>query len=558
MSKPKKPARKNFIQKVDAYIRTYNYLGLVFAVVFFCLSIFPSLLPRSWFFQGLISGAALAVGYGVGTFGSFATRWLFERDVLVKAKPHAWRVLYVASIVIIGVFLALGEAWQNELRTLVQVEPKEQAYVLRVLVLAILVGIGCVRLGRRVRRLYNWLLVRVDKLMPRRISVAASFVVMFMFISWVISGAFVGFLGTTSSYMFDRKNRSTAANITQPSLPTRSGSTPSHVTWDTIGREGQKFVSQGLSQAELQNFSGVAAKQQIRLYSGVNTAPTAQERADLVVQEIRRTKAFERKIVVITIPTGTGWINAPTVDALEYMYNGDTAIVAQQYSFLPSWISFLVDKERAQETGKELFNAVYAEWSKLPQDERPKLIMYGLSLGAFGGQAAFSGPGDLVHSIDGALWQGTPGDTELWQEVTRRRDAGTPQWQPVIDQHREIRFASQNDELPAKPSDWGSHRVLYLQHGSDPIVWFNFDELPLNEPDWFNEKRAPEVMNNTTWVPLLSFFQLAADQVVGMSVPKTYGHNYESTVARAWATVTTPDNWSEQKSAKLQSIIDAY
>lgn len=38
--------------------------------------------------------------------------------------------------------------------------------------------------------------------------------------------------------------------------------------------------------------------------------------------------------------------DAHAARGIELMYNGDTAIVATQYSFLPSWISFLADKRR--------------------------------------------------------------------------------------------------------------------------------------------------------------------------------------------------------------------
>ena len=45
--------------------------------------------------------------------------------------------------------------------------------------------------------------------------------------------------------------------------------------------------------------------------------------------------------------------------ALEYMTGGDSAIVAIQYSYLPSWISYLVDQSTAGEAGRALFDAVY-------------------------------------------------------------------------------------------------------------------------------------------------------------------------------------------------------
>lgn len=544
------------LKRIDGYIHSYNYLGLIFAVAFFCLSLYPSLLPRTWFFQGLVSAFALAIGYGFGALASFTTRWMFERDILVKYKPAAWKLLYIIGSLLVLTFLILGGIWQNELRTILQV-PQEDAYILRVFALAATTGVLLVHLGRKIRKLNDWLLRKIDRFLPRRISAAISLLLVVVFISWVISGAFIGFLGTVSSYLYDKKNRSTPDGIVQPTSITRSGSKDSLISWDTLGYQGQKFVAQGPSQQQLHDFTNQPTKEQIRVYAGVNSAATARERAELALRELRRTDAFKRKVLVIATPTGTGWLNAQSMDALEYIYGGDTAVVAQQYSYLPSWISFLVDKQKAQDTGKALFNEVYAEWSAMPQGSRPKLIMYGLSLGAFGGQSAFSGQSSMVHSIDGALWQGTPGDTELWKEVTAQRDAGSPEWQPTIDTGRNVRFASNNADIQRDSTNWEKQRVLYMQHGSDPIVWFNLD-LPLHKSDWYSEQRAPDVLDNTIWVPFLSFFQLAADQVVGMSVPRDFGHNYETTVARAWAAVTNAPDWTEQKAEALQAIIDKY
>ena len=56
------------------------------------------------------------------------------------------------------------------------------------------------------------------------------------------------------------------------------------------------------------------------------------------------------------------------------MTGGDSAIVSIQYSYLPSWISYLVDQKEAREAGRALFDAVYDRWSQLSIDDRPKLI----------------------------------------------------------------------------------------------------------------------------------------------------------------------------------------
>ncbi len=86
--------------------------------------------------------------------------------------------------------------------------------------------------------------------------------------------------------------------------------------------------------------------------NGINAA------AELAARELQRQGGLRRKVIAVATTTGTGWINEAEADAMEYMYNGDTAIVSMQYSFLPSWLSFLVDKENARHAGQALFEAV--------------------------------------------------------------------------------------------------------------------------------------------------------------------------------------------------------
>ena len=145
---------------------------------------------------------------------------------------------------------------------------------------------------------------------------------------------------------------------------------------------------------------------------GLDSADTAQGRAELAVRELERTGAFDREVLVVAAATGTGWLEPAAVNSVEYLHGGDTAIASIQYSFLPSWISFLVDKERAADAGQALFDAVYDRWSDLPAKQRPKLIAYGLSLGSFAGQAAFASPVDMAARTDGALWLGSPSFSE--------------------------------------------------------------------------------------------------------------------------------------------------
>ncbi len=63
------------------------------------------------------------------------------------------------------------------------------------------------------------------------------------------------------------------------------------------------------------------------------------------------------------------------------MHRGDTAIVSMQYSYLPSWITILVDPQRSRVAAHILFDEIYAYWKTLPKDKRPRLYLHGLSLG---------------------------------------------------------------------------------------------------------------------------------------------------------------------------------
>ncbi len=119
------------------------------------------------------------------------------------------------------------------------------------------------------------------------------------------------------------------------------------------------------------------------------------------------------------------------------MYNGNTAIVSMQYSFLPSWLSFLVDKENARQAGQALFEAVDAMVKERPEGKRPKLVVFGESLGSFGGEAPFLALNNLVARTDGALFSGPTFNNTIWEDLTRNRDKGSPDVAAHLRQGRE-------------------------------------------------------------------------------------------------------------------------
>src|SRR5262249_46794973 len=161
--------------------------------------------------------------------------------------------------------------------------------------------------------------------------------------------------------------------------PEKSGSPASYAKWDTLGYQGRNFVATGPSAEDLEAINGRPAREPIRVYVGLETADTAEGRLNVLLSELERTHAFDPKFMVIIPTTGTGWVNPVAANSIEMMYNGDTALVAMQYSYLPSWISFLADQQNALNAGKDLIDAVHERWSHQPFEKRPKLALYGES-----------------------------------------------------------------------------------------------------------------------------------------------------------------------------------
>jgi uncharacterized membrane protein len=318
--------------------------------------------------------------------------------------------------------------------------------------------------------------------------------------------------------------------------------------------EGRNFVARGPSTSELQAFSGVPAKQPIRVYVGLDSASTAQERAALAVKELERSGAFDRALLVVAGTTGTGWLEPQTVDTIEYEWNGDDAIVGIQYSYLPSWISTLVDAQKAADAGKAVYDAVYAKWKTLPESTRPKLMAYGLSLGSYSIQSAFTSASDITTRTQGAVLVGSPNFSQPWGQIALDRDPGSPEWKPVYRDGAQIRYSGTPSDLASSAGPYGPPRIAYAQHANDPVVWWS-PQLLVREPDWLAEPPGPGRTPTMRWYPLITFLQVTVDQFVGVNVPDGQGHNYGGAMPATWATASQPPGWTDADTLRLEEII---
>ena len=542
-----------------------KFVGVAFGALFFCLSLTPSLLPREWIFQGLIGGINAAFGYGLGVVIGKAT----YRMVLRGARwwPPPARVLFwmKAGVVAIAptacvLMLIPAASWQRQVSALMGIEGPTTLGYLRTLMVAVVVGALLVSTFRvlidAVKLLARMLIRRWHLHDEVALFIGTTIVVallIMLFNGVLVRGFFAG-----ANAVFQPRDTATPAGLSQPLLPEKSGSPASLAPWDSLGYQGRNFVGSGPHAADLARLNGRPAKEPIRVYAGLHTAPDDQGRLAAVIGELERTGAFTRKLLVIAPTTGTGWIDPVAASSLEMMYNGDTAIVGLQYSYLPSWISFLADRQKSMDSGRMLIDTVHERWQQLPPDHRPKLVLYGESLGSMAGQAAFGWLPDIRGmGFDAVLWVGPPQASPLWHALIVRRDPHTTEVQPRYDNGRTVRFSEAID-----PSDvtrltgppWTGTRVLFLQHPSDPVVWWSPDLL-FSQPEWLIEPRGQDRSALMRWYPVVTFWQVSADLTNAEEVPAGHGHNYSNDILDGWVAVAPPDGWTAADTERVRAAL---
>ena len=536
---------------------TLRLWGIVGAVIGFVLALTPSLLPRPWLFEGLVAGFGALIGYGIGVLVAWAVRRISRWRLPARAMHVAWWVVAVAAPLAVVVGLIAARSWQNQVRVLVDEAPNPDGHYLGIAAVTLVVFCLGLLVSRGVRALTRFITKQVGRVVPLGFGRLIGVIVVAALGYWVVTGfAFDAFVRWADS-VYVKENAGTPADASQPETPLRSGGPGSLVSWDSLGYQGRAFVGRGPTKDEIATFDDSPAQEPIRVYVGLDSAPDAHARAELAVKELERTGAFDRRVLVVAAATGTGWLEPQSVDSIEYLWHGDTAIASMQYSYLPSWISFLVDKERAAQAGQELFDAVFAHWESLPANHRPKLIAYGLSLGSFAGQSAFATPGDITARTDGAVFAGSPDFSQPWGLIEDGRDPGSPQWQPVYRGGRSVRFAATPDDFAKPAGAWDEPRVAYLQHANDPVVWWS-PSLILRRPDWLTEPPGPGRSPQMHWIPVVTFLQVTVDQFFGTSVPEGQGHNYGSAMVGAWQAVVPAAGWDATSLARLEHLIDGY
>jgi uncharacterized membrane protein len=351
-----------------------------------------------------------------------------------------------------------------------------------------------------------------------------------------------------------------------------SGSPQSLVPWETLGREGRRHAlatvrpktlvdrPSGMPDLSIETVMHEPAKATpIQIFVGLDSAPTPRERVDLALAEMDRTGAFDRSLIMLVSPTGTGYVNYVAMAATQYLTLGDVVTVTLQYSKRPSPLSLTKVKD-AREQNRLLWLRIVQRLHDLPSSKRPRVVVFGESLGAHTSQDVFLHWGTLgpeALGIDRALWIGTPYGSGWMHEITgpERLD---------VDKDA-IAVVNDFGQLEDLGDDRRSRlRYVLVSHDNDGVTKFGADLLT-TAPAWLGPDRPkPEVAPGASprgippqmrWRPITTFFQSLVD-MKNAQIPGTYrawAHDYRPDLARFISEVfelpASPEQLSEIETA---------
>ncbi len=323
---------------------------------------------------------------------------------------------------------------------------------------------------------------------------------------------------------FDKAVDESAAGVwTNPLV---SGDPESFVGWDTMGREGRRHAITYVRPEPLTDRPAEVGGQvrpelsirtvmqedpratPIQVFVGLDSAPTATERVELALAEMDRTDAWSRSVLMLISPTGTGYVNYVAVACVQYLTRGDVASVTLQYSKRPSPLSLGKVKD-AREQNRLLWLRIFERVRAMPPDQRPKVVLFGESLGAYTSQEVLIGWGTLgpqALGIDRALWIGTPEGSPWMHEVI-----GPPR--PDVDQSL-VAMVNDYEQFCDLGEERKEHvRYVLLSHDNDGVTKFG-PSLINRRPGWLGPNRPAKLGNPgpfAAWHSLVDALAVAHD-----------------------------------------------
>ncbi|WP_376744401.1 alpha/beta hydrolase [Marimonas arenosa] len=506
--------------------------------------------------QGILGGLVTALGYLGGQV--VALLWRGLEMPKLSGRPAGALTWLVAAGIVVFFLWVLGSSltWQNDLRQKMGMEVADALHLTRIMVFAIVTFALAFLLGRLVASFFRLVRAWFYRVMPpRRANVLGLVtVVLTLFVvtregilDRVITGLDESY--ETAQALFDKAPP-------RPSDPLKTGSSASLIDWSAIGKPGRDFITSGPDADAISAFTGRPAMQPIRVYVGRANGKTPLERAELALVELKRLGAFEREVLIMASPTGTGWMDPGAYDPAEYIHNGNIATVAAQYSYLQSPLALILETNTGLEQARALQDVIHDYWKTLPLDARPRLYANGLSLGAWSSMHATNMFRLLDDPIDGAFWIGPPFPSTFWNYVQNQRNPGSPWVLPEIGDGSLVRYASHTTDASKPDTKWGAMRIVFLQYSSDPVVFYEPASL-FRPPPWMQDRPAEDMSEYFFFMPIVTQFQLALDLALSFGSPPGHGHAYYARdYINPWVEVTAPSGWSAEDTERLKAHCD--
>ena len=300
-----------------------------------------------------------------------------------------------------------------------------------------------------------------------------------------------------------------------------------------VGLQGRRFLTDVVTPDLIESTLGEKAEAYpIRAFVGVNSEPLYPSgRSEMMLDELERLGAFDRKYLLLVSPTGTGWVDQTMIESAEILTRGDIATACIQYGRGPSFLEVQkVHLGRTQFRG--LLWGVKMRLDGMPEDKRPKVLVFGESLGSWSSSDVVMHQGieGFDHyGIDRALWFGLVGLAK-WSKTGMRQGSSAlvpPGTVEAFDNFDEY------ENLPAEERK--KLRAVIVDHDNDPIAQMSF-RWAVKRPPWLDgSARGRNVPEGMQWIPLITFVQIMVDAMNAMrTVPgqfKSFGHDYRGDTA---------------------------
>lgn len=360
-------------------------------------------------------------------------------------------------------------------------------------------------------------------------------------------GAWTAYLGLVS-YIARTNEKIEPAYSTPPLSPYVSGDEGSLSPFGDLGLQGRRYVTDVVTPELIEEVMGEpAVAHPIRAYVGYNSDPLyASGRAEIALEEMERLGAFDRSYLLLVSATGTGWVDQTMIESAEFLTRGDIATCCIQYGRSPSFLAVhKVALGRSQ--FRQLLWGVRMRLAERPPESRPKVIVFGESLGAWSSSdvVMYQGIDGFDHyGIDKALWVGLPGLAK-WSKTGMRYGSGD-----LVPAGTVAAFDRPEQFEALEPEAKRDLRAVVLDHDNDPIAAISFDLL-LRRPDWLGAERGRGVPEQMDWIPIITFVHTTVDAMNAMrTVPghfKSFGHDYRGDMARlVYGAYGLPEAKSEQ------------